>query len=146
MAKDRARAKTACRIAMIEPARFNEAVSMGNYPCAPATAPGSVRIFEVNDIIILSIYRNLLEKGVIPSKAGPAACGFLSILDEYPEADRVVQVTTRIRIRKFFRSEDFSAESTLLGGQPILDVHEWRLAPLREWITEQLNEEDRIAG
>lgn len=50
------RTKAACRIAKVDPQRFNEIASDGTYPCAPATKAGVSRVFDEVDIAALYIF------------------------------------------------------------------------------------------
>jgi hypothetical protein len=68
------RTKKACEIARIDPARFNEAVHAGNYPCAPKTRAGAVRIFDLDQTVSLMIYGHLLAMSVTTERAGEIAC------------------------------------------------------------------------
>lgn len=70
----RARAKTACEIARIDPNRFNEMVHAGHYACAPETKPGSARIFDADQIVALRVFGILLSMAVAPDRAGHIAC------------------------------------------------------------------------
>lgn len=53
------RTKAACRIAGIDPQRFNEDVAAGEYPHAPATTAGVSRVFDEADIAGLFVYAHL---------------------------------------------------------------------------------------
>ena len=64
------RTKEACKIAGIDPARFNDMVHSGQFPCAPKTRPGSVRMFDLDQIVSMKIFGELLSLSVSPVKAG----------------------------------------------------------------------------
>ncbi|MEM9043918.1 MAG: hypothetical protein AAGC81_04425 [Pseudomonadota bacterium] len=70
----RARTKLACRIAGIEPKRLNEAIHHGHFKCAPPTRPGAARVFEIDDVVALQLFRVLLGSGFNESKAGEITC------------------------------------------------------------------------
>jgi len=73
------KAKIACEIAGINPARFNEMIHAGQYTCAPETKPGSARIFNLDQIVALKIFGNLLSMAVVPERAGHIACNAYSL-------------------------------------------------------------------
>jgi hypothetical protein len=75
----------ACRIAGLDRNRFNEAVHAGNYPCAPATAKGSRRLFNETDLIALYVYARLLEEGSAPRPAGVIACSVGALARDFPD-------------------------------------------------------------
>ncbi|KQI67592.1 hypothetical protein AN189_14865 [Loktanella sp. 3ANDIMAR09] len=80
------RTKAACRIAAVEYQRFNEIVSDGSYPCAPATTSGNSRVFEEADIAGLFLYGHLMRV-FAPHKfsgkiAAQFACGVVRALRE----------------------------------------------------------------
>lgn len=91
----KARAKLACEIASIDPQRFNEMVHAGHYPCAPATRPGSARIFEIDEIVALRIFGNLLKMGVPPERAGNIACQAFGQFADDPDVSRMVFLIRR---------------------------------------------------
>jgi hypothetical protein len=70
----RAKSKTACEIARIDPLRLNEAIHAGFYPCAPETRPGSSRVYDVDQIVALRIYGVLLGLSLSAERAGYIAC------------------------------------------------------------------------
>lgn len=74
----RARTKTACEIARIDPQRFNEMIHAGHYNCAPETRPGSARIFDLDQIVALRIFGKLISMAVSPDRAGHIACAAYS--------------------------------------------------------------------
>lgn len=84
------RTAVACRIARIDRDRFNEAVAAGNYPCAPRTDRGATRVFDVNDLIALRYYGQLLNFGIAPRTAGYWACELLQAVRCEPETDEII--------------------------------------------------------
>lgn len=143
----RARTKTACRIANVDPDRFNEAVHAGNYPCAPQTSPGSARVFDVDDMIALHVYSRLLSQEIPPRRAGHIACSIRAILQEYPDTDRVVEVTLSSGLRHYLREQDFKREATSFNrGGFIMEVREFRLEFIRDRVISDLQEEAGIIG
>lgn len=74
----RAKSKTACAIARIDPFRLNEAIHAGFYPCAPETRPGSSRVYDVDQIVSLRIYGALLSLSLSAERAGHIACNAYS--------------------------------------------------------------------
>jgi hypothetical protein len=92
----KARTKLACQIARIDPDRFNEAVHMGRYPCAPETRPGSARVFGVDDIVALTIYADQLASGLGGESAGAMACRALEIFKDNPEVVTVYRLVGEV--------------------------------------------------
>ena len=78
------RTKAACRIAMIDPQRFNEDVSAGEYPCAPKTKSGVSRVFDEKDIAGLLVYGHLMRvyepARYVKKIAAMYACGIVNAL------------------------------------------------------------------
>lgn len=146
MSAFRARAKLACRIALIDPDRFNEAVAAGNFPCAPPTRAGAARIFDVEDIVVLRVYALLMEEGVTPSKAGPLACGLRDLLREHPNAERVTQVKLGAGSDMWLLREHVEPDAEVMGGSEIVSLREWRLRFMRQRIEHELREADGIVG
>jgi hypothetical protein len=142
----RARTKTACRVAGVDPDRFNELVAAGHYPCAPRTTAGVARVFTVNDIVALRVYAYMVDEGTIPSKAGPLACGLAVLLKVQPHTHRAVCVKPSLRSVEWLASEEFAFESTHMGGLEIISVREWRLEPIRARIVHELEEEAAVVG
>ena len=86
------RTKAACRIAGIDPQRFNEDVAAGEYPCAPMTTAGKSRVFDEADIAGLFVYVHL-TRGHEPYRYGKKlaakyACGVIRALREGTRTDR----------------------------------------------------------
>lgn len=92
----KARTKLACKIARIDPARFNEAVHFNKYACAPRTTPGSARIFYQDDIVALMIYGMLTDMGQSADSAGALACEALSKFRDRPEVETVTWVKSLV--------------------------------------------------
>lgn len=84
------RAKKACELAGIDPGRFNEMVHSGHFPCAPETRPGSARIFDLDQIVALQIFGDLLSLQMPPNRAGQIACSAYSIFAGKQDVDRLV--------------------------------------------------------
>lgn len=68
----------ACKIVQLDRLKFNDAVASGLYPCAPATKPGSSRIFDEDGLIPLYFFARLTEFGVTTAVAGRIACDIAS--------------------------------------------------------------------
>jgi hypothetical protein len=88
----RVRSALAMRIANLDRVKFNDAVANGNYPCAPATVRGSVRLFNEDDLVALYFFARLLELNIPPSRAGQLACEAMSAARGrgLEESDRIV--------------------------------------------------------
>lgn len=141
-----ARTKLACKIAAVDPARFNEAVHAGNYPCAPQTIPGSARVFDIEDMVALHVYSRLLDQEIPPRRAGHMACGIRGVLREHPGANRVLEVILAMGSHYYFRAEDFDRDATHMSGLNIMEVREFRLDVIRARIIHDLNAEAGIIG
>lgn len=141
-----ARTRLACQIALIDPNRFNELVAAGSYPCAPPTRAGSARVFQVNDIVALKVYALLTEEGVIPSRAGPVACGLRELLTEHPSATRVVHIRTAVGSGGWFLREHVEPDVEIMGGSEIIYAREWFLASVRRRVEHELLDEAGILG
>lgn len=83
------RTKAACRIARINPQRFNEDVAAGLYPCAPPTRAGVSRAFDKADLCGLTLYYHLTNvyspNQFSKSIAASYAC---QVIDAVHEMDR----------------------------------------------------------
>lgn len=84
------RTREACEIAKVDPARFNEMVHAGYYPCAPATRPGSARIFDLDQTVALKIFGNLLSLSVAPERAGKITCAAYELFAGKHGVDRLI--------------------------------------------------------
>ncbi|WP_208353116.1 hypothetical protein [Pseudaestuariivita rosea] len=86
------RTKAACRIARIDPQRFNEDVASGDYPHAPKTRSGVSRVFDEADIAGLLIYRHLMDifgdRGFTKKTAAMYAGGIIQALRAPTTTDR----------------------------------------------------------
>lgn len=141
-----ARTKLACKIAMVDPARFNEAVHAGNYPCAPHTTAGTAREFDIEDMVALRVYSRMLEQEIPPRRAGHMACGVRDVLRQHPGTDRVLEVIMSMGSHYYMRSEDFDREATHMNGLNIMEVREFRLDVIRARVIRDLNREAGIIG
>lgn len=112
----KARTKLACKIARLDPARFNEAVHFNKYGCAPSTTAGSARIFYQDDIVALFIYSQLMEEGISSDRAGWLACEALSKFSGRPDIDVVTHMKTLTGFSSTFTGEIKSDEH--YGGFP----------------------------
>ncbi|WP_414474307.1 hypothetical protein [Microvirga sp. M2] len=144
--KYKARTALATEIAMVNRQRFNEAVAEGFYPCAPATVRGSTRLFDVNDIVTLRIYGRLLDEGMVPRAAGATACGLRTLLAQYPEAERVVHVTTSMGSPVWMPSDQFDKNAEMMSGMDIVSVREWFLKFTRARVIHELEQEAYTVG
>jgi len=75
--------KLACSIANVDRQQFNEAVSKGFYRCAPTTAKGATRMFDIFDMLALMVFGQLLQQHNQSAKeAGELACEAYGVLRE----------------------------------------------------------------
>lgn len=146
LTKLKARSGLAAEIAGIDIKQFNDAVADGFYPCAPQTMRGKSRVFDVNDILALFIYRDLINQGMVPRHAGDYACGMRRLLQEHPEAKSVVFIKTSLGSPHWVLREDFNPDATHFSGLEITYVHIWHLENRRNGIIHQLEETANILG
>jgi len=85
--------KEACDLAMIDRARFNEAVAAGHYDCAPEAVHGRPRMFDENDTIALVSYGMRLKEGWPPRLAGHFSCLLRRELSGETENQNAVTIT-----------------------------------------------------
>jgi hypothetical protein len=64
MTNFRFKAPIACQIANLDRSQLNEAIARGFYDCAPPTAKGSVRYFGLYDMVILTVFGQLIRLGL----------------------------------------------------------------------------------
>jgi len=140
----KARTKLACKIAGVDPARFNEMVHFGKYPCAPETNPGSARVFTEDDIIALSIFAELTELTISAEKAGWMACQVLGCIREKPEVTHV----SFMRGKSYGTFLPFCIDPTKrYGGLPApMSWMTFDIAARRAHVIELLEEEASILG
>ena len=86
------RSTTAMRIVRLDKTKFNEAVADGFYNCAPATIRGSMRVFQVEQLVPLYFFARLLEFGLPARRAGQLACEAWNVsrLRGAEAADRII--------------------------------------------------------
>lgn len=138
----KARAKLACEIAGIDPQRFNEMVHAGHYPCAPATRPGSARIFEIDEIVALRIFGNFLKMGMVPERAGKIACQAFGQFVDDPDVSHMVYMIRRngaMHMVKRIKTDDDSLPEHSI----VMDI-----PSMREFVVSQLEYErdNQIVG
>lgn len=68
------KSKLACEMVKLEPQKLNEAVHQGHLPCAGETRPGAARIFDLQGLVMLSAFSQLLKLGMNTAAAGQMAC------------------------------------------------------------------------
>lgn len=130
----------AAQIAGINKQRFNEAVAAGYYGCAPRTAPGKTRMFDVDDVLALNVYRHLTDEGVIPAKAGPMACELLNLMREFPGRDRWLQVRDGFGRNWWMPAEQLPADAEFISGVNIVSTRDWRIGDMRPRIIHEMEE------
>ena len=142
----KARTKLACRIAGIDPLRLNEAVHAGRYPIAPATKAGSSRVYEVDDIVALCIYKQLTddEVGVSAENAGYFAGQALSKFEGQPDVEVVFRVTCANR-SSFWTTELPQPTAVYGAGRPQIWMG-FNIKALRDMVTKELEEEFHRLG
>lgn len=133
-----AKAVLAAKIARIDREKFNGAIADGYYTCAPKTVRGASRIFDVNDIVCMTIYGRMLENLMTPLAAGKMACGLRDYLKNHPDAERAIYIQSAGFGSAWMGIEDYDKNAGYLGGYEIMWVSEFRLKEIRERVTREL--------
>jgi hypothetical protein len=140
----------ACRVAGLDRQRFNEHVSTGDFPCAPATVPGRSRLFDPDDMIALRLFRELMDEGVSAKRAGVIACEVASMARQLPSAGTISFVDFFIGSGHAMATDLVPAPSdwdkVLVSGRDIRKVTTFRIGKLRELIEHYTDEERSIIG
>lgn len=143
MSSIRFRTAAACRIAQIDRNRFNEAVSAGNYRCAPSTVPGSSRLFDENDLIALFVYAQLLRQDYEPKLAGDFAFEVRKGLHENPKAKTVSRL---ISLSGLERTVTDAEPAELSRDNPVLQRFKFEIVPIRKFVQREMAQELRALG
>jgi hypothetical protein len=141
----KARTKLACRIANVDPARFNEAVHFGKYPCAPRTDPGVARVFDVEDIIVLRFFGMMLSIGFGVDLAGKLCCEVLSEI----RRDKTIAHVSLLRSNSGMANVFAGCVNPELYYGGFHDKAFWMtfgIADMRAYVEHHLNEEASILG
>ena len=133
------RAKLACRIAMIDPDRVNEAIARGDYRCAPGTERGSARLFNERQVLVLMIYGRLLHFGLSPATAGEWACAFDLGLRKSPDAERIA-----LEFEETGITDMGDADDPEIGDE--LATFRFDIGALRKRMKAELAKEQQILG
>lgn len=138
----------ACRIANINRNRFNEAVAAGNYPCAPAVARGSTRVFDEVDLIVLYFYARLSDQcdDFSPSLAGKLACYLAEVLKENPDEDEVVIVRSIAGGYEAFAASKMEGAARNNWAGSALFRFTADVANVRKLVKKEIEEELKIIG
>lgn len=142
----KARTALAAEIAGINPLRLNEAVSAGFYPCAPETRAGAARVFDVNDLVALTVYRHLLDEGMTQRAAGPVACGLRELLRREPDALVARWVKTAFGDDGWCSESGFSPGDDFFLGGDVVSFREWRLGMIKARIVHKLQAAAKVVG
>ena len=133
------RTAKACEIADVDHQRFNETIAKGFYPCVPPTARGSTRLFDLDDIVALTVYGDFLKHGTIPRVAGPVACGLRELLREHPD----------LALAYYFRDKDGGGEwrNTESGfiGPEYFRTEKLDVSMIRKQVSERLSDLERAS-
>ena len=127
------RTSVACQIADVDHQRFNETIAKSFYPCVPPTARGSTRLFDLDDIVALTVYGGFLKQGTIPRNAGPVACQLRDLLRQHPDLVRAY----------YFRDSHGGGKWSDIPGQFVdhdFSVEILNVAAFRKRVAERLAE------
>ncbi len=143
----RARTNIACRVARVNPDRFNEIVASGDYPCAPQTTPGVARVFEEIDMIALRLFAMETESGTAAKTAGSLACRVHGVLQQHPDTNRVYLSRTTEGVNYQAAVENVNLESEQFGpGMPLHRTIIIHVGNIREQVRRALDDERSIIG
>ena len=135
----KARARTAARIAGLDPDRLNEWIAAGDYPCAPQTVPGKVRIFSEREIVGLCVFERLMADGMAAYPAGHIACDVVELAASFTPPLVIVSGGGAFAC----------TADTLLGyisESPSAYVMVFKIDTIAKRITAALTEEQSIVG
>lgn len=142
--------KSACRIAGIDRDKFNDHVTQGRYPCAPATTQGRGRYFDPDDMIALRLFVELTNENHDPREAARMACAVAACARSHPDARQISLVYD------YFEPPSFMAlpsekvpddwDNVLLGSTDIRREEKFRIGKLREIIARKTEEELTYVG
>lgn len=136
----------ACRVVGINPFRLNEHVAAGRFPCMPSTNRGRYRVFNIDDLLALWLFRSYLDRGLKVKDAGDFACKIAAIARNNPDADaisvvqlvngsRSVHLADAVPDRMEWGKEYFS-------GSIIHDVDTFNIKQIREIIAERVEADE----
>lgn len=142
--KTRASTGVAMRITRMDRVKFNQAVNDGFYTCAPDAIPGVRRVFDLNDLVGLYFFAEMIRDDEPTRKAGQLACRIVEQLRRDPEATHVY--VGRNIIGASFASTDVNVHAAQLDGLPVHSIRIFHVGNAREFILLRLEEEDSIVG
>lgn len=64
----------ACKVAGLKRDSFNKFVANGYLECVPNGSVGRTRMFTHDDVLVLRLFRDLMDEGMTAERAGPIAC------------------------------------------------------------------------
>lgn len=148
--------KSACRVAGIDPARLNEHVSSGYFPCAPKTVPGRVRGFDPYDMLALKMFVQLMDEGMGGKAAGEMACRVSEAARHNPDAPTITAMKLftgmqPVMVGEVDKTEVFPAPRdwetrTGLGGIPIREARTFNVKVTLELLAREIEEELSTRG
>jgi hypothetical protein len=117
---DSATTAAACYIADIDRQKLTDAISSGEYDCAPRTVAGRARTFFVPDLIALHIYARYTNDLGYPTKiAARFACEIRQILEQEPDAEFVQLIQPIMGSASATADSEVDPEITHVSGLPI---------------------------
>jgi len=111
--------KAACRVARIDRDRLNEHVAAGRFNCAPSTIPGRTRLFDPDDMIALTLFRELMDEGLDAVRAGSIACDVAEAAKRNPDARAISY------LRTMTVESGFTADGTAMPAENVPDPATW---------------------
>ena len=106
----RASTRLACEVAGIRVSDFGQLVGKEIYTCAPATAPGRGRVFELDDVVALCLFEADRRSGRKAKSAGRRTAALRKFMTDHPGASRVFVVRTSSADLNLVPEFDFSDE------------------------------------
>ncbi|MCD2183500.1 hypothetical protein [Rhizobium sp. GN54] len=135
----------ACRIVGMNPLRLNEHVAAGRFPCMPGTIRGRYRVFGIDDLLALWLFRTFLERGFKVKDAGYFACDVAGKARSNPDepAISVVEYVNGAKSVHVAASvPEFSEwDKVMFSGSFIFGVTTYNVKFLREFISSQVENE-----
>lgn len=143
--------KAACRVARLDPNKLNEAIKREDYTCAPKTVPGRARSFDPHEMIGLWYFREFMDEGYSPKKAGERACLLQEASRIYPQARTLTMVfdyfygrATVLPTNEVPPAEKW--DEVLFSGTDIREARTYRIGKTRDMIAHYTEEERGIIG
>jgi hypothetical protein len=143
--------KLACRIAEVNPARLNEDIAAGDYPCPPDTIPGRARYFSRHSLVSLVLYQQLQNQGYHKKAAGYIACSVGAAAQEFPDSPAIAYVQRRGTHKGIAMPSDKATAPETWAHEAMAPYHAsnintFNIAVIRAYLEHQIEEELSYIG